>query len=242
MGFEISEEGVEKLIYVLWKPEEDADADFAQRMLGDVAKQFADRGVHGLSMNLVDEHAAAVQKSRITHLNAPIAGTLSCWLDSADDRGPYEEILRGVTARTAGYLVVESVPIVNTTHTAPLGQRTPLINMVALIERPDWISWDEWVHHWHGHHRKVALETQSTFLYIRNVVVRALTPEAPPWSGIVEEGFNAEAVTDPMQWYDAGGSPEKLKENMERMIESVKAFLDMSRVESHPTSEYRLVE
>ena len=75
---------------------------------------------------------------------------------------------------------------------------------------------------------------------MRNVVVRPLTSDAPPWEGIVEEGFPADAVTDPMKWYCAEGDPEVLKANLGRMIESCKAFLDLDRVESHPMSEYRL--
>ena len=56
--------------------------------------------------------------------------------------------------------------------------------------------------------------------------------------GIVEEGSPNEAVTDPMLWYKAGGSKEKYEENFAKMIESVQAFLDISQLESHPTSEY----
>ena len=33
-----------------------------------------------------------------------------------------------------------------------------------------------------------------------------------------------------------------LKRNVQRMVESCRAFLDLGRVESHPTSEYRLQE
>ena len=43
-----------------------------------------------------------------------------------------------------------------------------------------------------------------------------------------------------MLWYKAEGSQAKLEENMGRMIESVKAFLDIDRVESHPLSEYHI--
>ena len=75
---------------------------------------------------------------------------------------------------------------------------------------------------------------------MRNVVVRPLTPGAPPWAGLVEEGFPTEAVTNPMLWYEAGGSPEKLRENLGRMLASVRAFLDIERVESPPMSEWLL--
>jgi hypothetical protein len=113
--------------------------------------------------------------------------------------------------------------------------------MIACLERPDRIAWDAWIEHWHGHHRRVAIETQSTFHYVRNVVVRALTRGAPAWSGIVEEGFPTEAITDPMIWYRSNGSAEVMKRNLKRMVESCQVFLDLDRVESHPMSEYRLI-
>jgi hypothetical protein len=112
--------------------------------------------------------------------------------------------------------------------------------MLTCIERPERMTQQAWIETWHGRHSPLALEIQCTYLYLRNVVVRALTRDAPPWAGIVEEGFPADAVTDPMRWYKAGGDPAKLRENLGRMIASVKAFLDIERVESHPMSEYLL--
>ena len=233
---------MEKLVYVVWKPPAASDDQFARTLLDRVAPQLSTLGARGLTLHLVDAEAKNVQRARITHLEAPVAGLVSFWLDAADQRGPLEAALAEATARLAGYLVVESVPLRNTTRRAPPGQRTPGIVMVALIERPERMPWEAWIAHWHGPHREVALETQCTFLYVRNVVVRALTPGAPPWAGIVEEGFPAEAVTDPMRWYKAEGSPETLQRNVKRMVESCRAFLDLDRVESHPMSEYRLAE
>jgi hypothetical protein len=233
---------VEKLVYVLWKRAADADAGFVASLRDDVAKRMLDLEPPALSMNLVDETARSVQQARLTRLDPPPSGTLSLWLDAAEDRVPYEELLAGVTDRRAGYLVVESVPLRNTSHPAPLGERTPGVNMVALLERPERLGWEAWIDYWHGTHRQVALETQCTFRYVRNVVVRPLTEGAPPWEGIVEEGFPTEAVTDPMLWYGADGSKEKLRANLSRMVESCRQFLDLDRVESHPMSEYAMAE
>jgi len=238
---------VEKLVYVVWKPPAASDAEFARSLLGEVAPKLAKLGARGLTLHISDfsdspdADVAGVLRARISKLAAPVSGLVSFWLDSADERAPFERALAEATSRLAGYLVVESVPLRNTTQLAPLGRRTPGVVMLALIERPQRLSYEEWIGHWHGHHRVVALETQCTFLYTRNVVVRALTKDAPPWAGIVEEGFPTEAVTDPMRWYKAEGSPETLKRNLARMLESCRAFLDLDRVESHPMSEYRLM-
>jgi len=231
---------MEKLIYIVWKPDARTPMEFKQKLLGTVAARLKEHGAHKLAFNLVDEFVETLLKARLTRLDPPPAGMISFWLDSADERGPIEAEIEAVTSRHAGYLVVESVPLPNTTHTAPVGQRTPGVTMLALLERPDWIAYDDWIAHWHGPPRTVALETQCTYLYVRNVVVRPLTKDAPNWSGIVEEGFPSEAVTNPMLWYDAGGSKEKMGGNMGRMAASCKKFLELDRVESHPTTEYIL--
>jgi hypothetical protein len=233
---------MEKLVYVLWKPPSLSDRDFVAALLGDVAHRLLGVGARGLQMNVVDDFVAPAAHVRMTRFDPPIAGTVALWLDAAVDRQPYERALQTVSARHAGYLVDESVPIVNTEHRAPLGVRTPGINMVACIERPARLTQAAWIAHWHGHHAKVAIETQSTFSYVRNVVIRPVTADAPPWAGIVEEGFPADAVTNPMLFYRGEGSEETMRRNMARMMESVQAFLDVDRVESHPMSEYRLKE
>ena len=231
---------MEKLVYVLWRRPELSEARLREAVLGPVARRCAGAGARRIAASLVDEHVAPALKARITRLAPPPAGIFSFWLEGAEERGPCEEALGEVAERLAGYLVVESVPLLNTTHRAPPGERTPGINMVALIERPARLSREAWIQRWHGHHERVALETQCTFAYVRNLVLRPLSEGAPSWEGIVEEGFPAEAVTDPMLWYRAEGDPEKLAANVRRMVESCRAFLDLERVESHPMSEYRL--
>lgn len=232
---------MEKLVYVLWRPLRSTADDFS-RVLRAAATRWPGLGASRISINTVDHFVEPALSARLTHLDPPPSAVACFWMDACDDRGPIEKELKEIADRLAGYLVVESVPLVNTTHTAGLGERTPGTNMIALIERPERIPYDRWIEHWHGHHKRVALETQCTYAYVRNVVVRPLTPGAPPWAGIVEEGFPSEAVTNPMIWYRAEGSEETLQRNMGRMIESVQAFLEIERVESHPMSEYRISE
>ena len=229
---------MEKLLYVVWKDPAVSVERFKAEMLGPTARRLIDLGARALSVNLADELAAFAQGLRITHFAQPVAGTVSIWMNTALDRAPIEEALSGVTTRTAGYLVLESMPIVNTKHVVPAGERTPGICTVAFLEKPPHMTYEAWLDRWQGHHTKVAIETQGTFLYVQNAVVRAVTADAPPWVAIVEEAFPAEAATDPMVFYDAGGSKEKLKENQRRMFESCKTFIDFNQIESHPMSSY----
>lgn len=235
-------EAVGKLVYVLWGPPGEDEPTFARTLREKVGPRLLELGTRALALHLVDERAAGVRKARITRLDPPPAGFVSFRLDGAEARRPHEALLREATGRLAGYLVEESVPLANTTERGPLGRPEPGIHMVALLERPERLAPEEWMRRWHEEHRVVALETQNTFEYVRNTVVRPLTEDAPPWAGIVDEGFPEDAVLDPMKWYRTGGDPMRLREHVGRMIASCKAFLDLDRVETHPTTLVRLQE
>jgi hypothetical protein len=232
---------LEKLCYVLWKSPATSGAALRDALLAKAVPALRARGARDLVLLAADEHVEPVQKARITHMEEPIAGMLSLWLDCVDAHPAIEAVLAEHAPRAAGYLVTESIVLPNRTHrAAAVGERTPGTTLLALLEKPDRLSFEEWIAIWHGRHSPLALEIQCTYLYVRNVVARALTPGAPPWRGLVEEGFPTEAVTDPMRWYKADGDPAKLRENIGRMVASVRAFLDIDRVESHPLSEYVL--
>ena len=229
---------MEKLLYVIWKPDDVPIERFRSDLLGPTAEKLIAAGARGLTVSLADERALPGLK--IAQMPQPLAGVVSVWLDTALHRAPVEAALARVTARLAGYLALESVPLVNTRHVAPLGERMPGLYTVAFLEKPDALTYDEWLRRWQGQHTALAIETQSTFLYVQNVLVRALTTDAPPWVAIVEEAFPAEAATDPMVFYDAGGSPERLQEHQRRMMQSCERFIDFNRFETHPMSAYVL--
>jgi len=229
---------MEKIACVLWKPTALADGAFGAELRAAVP-EWQRLGALHLRVNVVDEHVAAGTAVRVGRKDPPKAAFVTFWLHEADDlRGALESALAARAERLAAYLVVESVPLRNTRHVAPPGERTPGFNLVTGIEPKDGLPYHEFVHLWHREHRVVALETQSTFAYVRNEIVRPLTPQAPPWAAVVEESFPIEALTDPAVWYDAEGSPEHLDANRRRMIASCMAFLAIDRVESHPMSEY----
>jgi hypothetical protein len=231
---------MEKLVYVVWKRPGASVEEFRDDLVGERGKKLIELGAKRLAVSVADEHAQYAQGSVITRMETPITALVSFWLDTHLDRAPLEEVIGSVASRHAGYLVLESVPILNTTRTAALGERTPGINTIAFIEKPDRLRYEEWRDLWQGRHTRVAIETQSTFLYIQNAVVRAVTEDAPPWLAIVEEGFPREALTDQKVFYDAGDSDEKLEENRGRMIESCRRFIDFDRLESHVMSQYVL--
>ena len=228
---------MEKLIYVVWKKDDVPIERFRREMLGSVGTKLLALGVRALSVHLADD--LAVPGLRITQMPEPLSGFVSVWVDTALARAPIEDTLTAVTKRLAGYLALESVPLVNTAHVAPLGERVPGLYTVAFLEKPDALSYEAWLQEWQGHHTQVAIETQSTFLYVQNVLVRAVTPDAPPWTAIVEEAFPAEAATNPMVFYKSD-SPAQLAERQRVMMQSCERFIDFSHFETYPMSAYVL--
>jgi len=226
---------VEKIVYVGWKPEDVAIADFRTRMLGATARALTAAGARGIRMLLADDRA--VRGLRIAQRDPTVV--IGVWVDSATQRAPLESVLTQVTSGLAGYLALESVPLVNTGHVVPLGERIPGLYTVAFLEKPDRLDYATWLELWQGQHTAIAIATQRTFLYVQNLLVRALTPDAPPWTAIVEEAFPAEAATDPMQFYDAS-SPAELAAQQHRMTASCERFIDFARFETLPMSAYVL--
>lgn len=230
--------GMEKLVYLLWKREADSDNDVLRdRLLAELPGALASHGASGIKLAVSDGDVAA---GAALHLGArrPDA-LLSFWLECIQDRGPAESLVAGLVGRHAGYLVVESQPLRLVTDPRKRGTRTPGFSLVGCIEPRAGISHAAFVERWETVHRDVAIETQSTFSYVRNEVVRPLTKDAPPWAGIIEEGFPSEALSNPQAFYDAVGDEPKYRENLRRMIESCDAFLSLKDVDSHPMSEYR---
>ena len=228
---------MEKLCYVVWKRDADSDERFKRRLLEEVAPRLRASAAKP-RISVVDEDVAAGAKLHMGKLDPRPAGLVSFWLEQSQERSGCEALLASACERSAGYLVVESRPLVNHAQRAAPGARTPGFVLVTGIVAKDGLAKDEFIRLWYTLQRDMAIETQSTFGYVRNEIVRALTPDAPRWDAIVEENFPLGALVDPAVWYDAVGDPEKLRRNQQRMMSTVQKFLALDRIESHPMSEY----
>lgn len=233
---------MEKLAYVLWKRGEEANETFKQRLLGEAAPRLLALEMERVRISVVDDDVREGEKLRLGKMVPAKAALLSFWIEQSQDRGGVERVLSGTCGAFAGYLVVESRPLVNRSVRA--GARTPGFALVTCIEPAAGLSYDEFLRIWHEQQRACAIETQSTFGYVRNEIVRALSSHGPggvplpKWAAIVEENFPLAALNDPAAFYDAVGDPAKLKRNLKRMIETCQGFLAQDSVESHPMSEY----
>lgn len=229
---------MEKMLYMVWKQEGDSEADFRQRLLGPLAGRALEAGARRLRIAVADADVAPAARLRMETTRPAPAGLVSIWADTAVRRQPFEEAIGAAVARMAGYLVTESEPIVNTKHIVADGQRTPGMCQVAILRKPPRLSYEHWLEVWLGSHTQIAIDTQSTFGYRQNVIVRPLTYAAPPYDAIVEELFPAEAMADQSVFYDAVGDDAKRKANRRSMNDSCVRFIDFDKIDVVPMSEY----
>jgi hypothetical protein len=231
---------MEKLVYLLWKPGTIQSQRFATS-LRVLAPALQAQGASNLCMAFADEDVMPAHKLRIVsaeHQGQPPEALISFWLDSAQRRETAETLLRQNSERMSGYLVTESEPLRNTRHHTHAGERTPGMNQVVLLRKPDRLTREQWLDVWLNSHTHVAIETQATFGYRQNIVVHALTPNALPLDAIVEENFPPEAMTSGHAFYNAVGNDALYKENQKKMFASVQRFIDFDQLDCLPMSEY----
>jgi hypothetical protein len=228
---------VEKVDYVVWRPPGTTRAAFAQQLRGPVADALLDAGARGLQVNVSDEDVAG-GIMKLVHTDPQMEAVVGVWVDSAATgfRAPFDEAVSGAGS-LAAYLVTESEPLPNAAP-VPLGERTPGFANLAFLRRPGELDPATWLSRWQDEHTSVAIDTQSTFRYVQDVVVRPLTAGAPPIDGIVEECFPIEALGDLHAFFDAVGDDDRLADHLGRMNDSVARFGANESIDVVPTSEY----
>ncbi len=229
---------MEKLVYLLWKPEAASADAFRDQLLGAAAQALITAGASRLQINVSDSAVAPAAAMRLMNTRPLPDALVALWLHTHLDRKGAEMVLAAAAPRSAGYLVLDSEPIPNLKQRVEDGERTPGYSQLALIQRPPRIDPEHWLQIWQGSHTTVAKETQSTFRYVQNAVVRSLTHGAPCFDAIVEECFPAAAMTSQHAFYAALGDDAKLGANRKRMMESSGRFIDFDRIDVIPMSEY----
>ena len=228
---------MEKLVYLVFQSESLSGDSLRGDLLADAVPRLQAAGATGIRVNVHDGavSAGSPQVDSDFRKGPPIRAMVAFWLDSADLRAPCEEALTAHAEGLAGYLVVESCPLV---HAVKPGERTPGFNQVTCINRLPDLDYDRFLEIWQQDHRHVAIEIQSTTGYVRNLIVRALTEGAPPFDAVVEETFPIGALTDRRVLYDYAESEAVLEERTAQMMASCERFLDFEPMEMTFMSEY----
>ena len=230
---------MEKLVYQLWKKDDDILENFKESLLSNLTKDL-DGLVTELQINIAD--ADVEPANGLAQSNYPPAPNAVIFLkvQSYFLAHTFEDHLHKVAKKIHGFVVSESV-ILDDVKKSPLGLRSEGFSQVVFLEKPETMCAFDWFEHWTKYHTKIAIETQSNFIYVQNSVVRPLQKSSPAFIAIIEECFPYEAMSDPEVFYDAENNPELLAKNGQVMMSSCEKFIDFKKIEVIPTSRYRMV-
>jgi hypothetical protein len=239
---------VEKIVYLVWARPSTDSAEWGRLVLDDLAPRMSSLEPRGLWVTVDDREVAGIAPPvPVPDDELPVRLAVSLWLDSCDDRAAYEDILHGVGVRRAGYLVTESLcedygttPDWPDERDWPDGERSPGVTVLTTFDKRAGLDDRTFFDHWYGHQTPMSAAMQPRVRYVRNAVVRGLTPGAPPLRAIVEEGWpTVEHLTDPFRFFGTD-SPDEMGENIRIMLDSMKVFAESESLRTYTMSEYLL--
>jgi hypothetical protein len=161
---------------------------------------------------------------------------VSAW--GAIDIGGLTSTLHEVGAACFGYRVEESYPVRYTRDWAD-GERSPGDVLLTLLAKNERLSYDEFMHEWHGRHTPKALRIHPMWSYARNVVTASVTDGAPAFEGIVEEHYRElRDITNPVRMF---GGPLRFLPHLVEVGLHARHFLDLRKTENYLLGEWHLV-
>lgn len=237
---------MEKLVYLVWdRPSRDG-ADLGGRFLDDIAPKLLALGPSGLEIALDDADAQVQTMVKVPDDELPVRAVVSLWLAAHDFRAPYEALLRDAGVRYAGYLVTESMyrDYGDNEH-APHrnwadGTRSPGIVTMTVFDKPAGADDETFYGHWYGHQSPMSEWMQPRCRYVRNAVVRALTPGAPRYKAIVSESWPTVEHLTNLQTFFGSETGDDLGERIRIMLDSTKLLYDPATMRNYTMSEYIL--
>lgn len=226
---------MEKLVYLLHKPAAEALApDFTQRALDALLPRLRAEGASNIVLNVADLNEAVRREapSRIFGDWDDLAGALHFWVDSVDQRFAIEPLIRELAPVLSGYLVTESV-VQSTPRSWRDGERRPGVTQLAVICKAPAVTEEEFYHNWQQVHSVQSFALHPLRVsYVRNAVVRVLTPGARDYRIIVLEHWRElRDFTEDARYF---GSPEAVEE----MYRDLPGFADPAGTTTGPVSEY----
>ena len=231
---------MEKVIYPVWRAQDVSEADFRASLLGPFSEQaLANPLVRGLKVCVVDEAVAPADGYRMESIfPRGYDGVVLVWVEHATGLEADHLGLADYCEAFHGYLVSEAEQIPGYHLEAKEGERTRGMNEIVCLKRPDRLSFEEWRDIWQNSHTQIAIDTQSTFGYRQNLVIRKLDADSPDIDAIIEENFPEAAIHGRPAFYDAGDDEALYQEREKIMVESCMRFIDFDRIDCIPTSEY----
>lgn len=220
-----------KLVYALWGSGLDTALQSTQLHV-----LLRAAGATRLQINVDDADVEAAML-RITAFDSPVSAVVSVWTadGSKEVVDSISDLLAAISQRSAGWEVEETVRLVP--PSVENGVRTTALAQIAFLRIPAELDPADWLEIWQGQHTSVAIDTQDTFGYVQNRVLRTVHGTERV-DAVVEELFHMAALTDVHAFYGSGGDDAELQRRMTLMVESVMRFGAHTNLDSVPTSRY----
>jgi len=230
---------MEKLVYGLWRRPDQAIDPIRTALLDLVAPTLLDLGAAGLRV-CVEEPEGKVFRVGANPDGGLLAACVSVWIDSYDNRAPHEAALAQVDVSSYGWIVAESESRPYGEHrTWPDGERSPGLSITTFFDKKEGLSDDDFFRIWHGEHTPLSFEIHPLWLYVRNQVLRSLTPGAPAVRGIVYEAVPTDAhLLDFNLFFGCADAPDKLGDNINRVNDHMDTFGNRSTLQCVPMREW----
>ena len=230
---------MEKIVIQIWKNREIDDNDFKNFLINEIPLSLRS-DLTSYQVNLPDKDvskaAGLVQSSYPPSPNAIVFLKVKSLFHVEQKLKVFE-----LHAEKLFSFIVSESKIIEVDESKNLNKRTEGFSQIVFLEKPDNVDRFDWFDHWTHHHTKIAIETQSNFIYVQNSVVRKLQTQAPNFIAIVEECFPSQAMSDQEEFYAARGDATLMKKNLEIMMDSCSKFIDFSKIEVIPTSRYLVI-
>src|SRR5208282_6018619 len=101
------------------------------------------------------------------------------------------------------------------------GARSPGFSQIAILLANPAMTHADWRRTWQDLHTQPAIDLQSTFEYVQNLVVRPVLPGPVEVWSIVEECFPPEALNDRTVYFDRPGDVAATDVNEAAMLASI---------------------
>jgi hypothetical protein len=230
---------MEKLVYGLWRrPDHDVDA-LRHALLAETAPALLALGVHGLRIN-VEEPLGRAYRVGANPDGGLLAASVSIWVDSYDDRAPHEAALTAAGADVHGWIVAESVARgYGEDRTWPDGERSPGLSITTFFDKKDGVDDESFYRIWHGEHTPLSFVIHPFWLYVRNQVLRPITPGAPSVRGIVYEAVPTdEDMLDFTRFFGCADEPGKLADQIGIVDAHMNTFGNTATLQCMPMREW----
>ena len=225
---------MEKLIYLLEKPEKATVSDFSQSLRENLVAQLREGGACRITLNIADQNDILERESpgRLLGPWQSVSAVVAFWHDYADEAVErFAKPFSAIAKRADAYLVTESVPQPFVPEWEG-GTRRPGITQVGANGAAQGISEKDFYRNWKIHSDSSFDLHPLRWSYVRNAVVRRLTEDAPDYRCIVLEHFHTlEDFCVDERYF---GSEKAVA----TMIEEVAGFCDFENLFSLGMSEY----